>query len=394
MKKIDAIEKKCPELFKVYSPEHGLPVHFACSEGAPVEVVGRLLIVLPATVNIELPFFGLPLGCANDIHSFSLLLGIHMRLFGKQKNGTPAFHTLLLDDTLEVKDPIISRFVEFSQLESRTEEFQEDLWTKDKRTGTYPLHLAFGAISHMQKAEYPWLDKNKGLLTDLINCYPQALEERDNRGWLPVHHALRHNAPLEIIRLLVDRYPGGLQGADVQGSTLLHLVCRYGSSEAVLKYLVEQGDEITFSPDNDGRTPLHVACRHGKVNVQANHHLKDSNRTVFTMTDNNGCTPLHVASRHGIYHPNVLVGNQALELAMRDNRGELPIHKACRGAPMWFIRELVLMKPHTVSVRNSMNELPLFILCKRSVDKELRESVEYTETIWMMLLAHPETVSI
>ena len=138
-----------------------------------------------------------------------------------------------------------------------------------------------------------------------------------------------------------------------------------------------------------------MACRHGKVNVQAIHHLKDSNRTVFTMTDNNGCAPLHVASRHGIYHPNVLVANgDRAELSMRDNRGELPIHKACRGAPMWFIRELVLMKPHTVSVRNSMNELPLFILCKRSVDKELRESVEYTETIWMMLLAHPETVSV
>ena len=79
---------------------------------------------------------------------------------------------------------------------------------------------------------------------------------------------------------------------------------------------------------------------------------------------------------------------------MQDNRGELPLHKACRGGHLQLIKELIEVHPPSVSVRNNRNELPIFILCKRSgKDDEVRDSVEYTETIWKLLLAHPETVS-
>ena len=113
--------------------------------------------------------------------------------------------------------------------------------------------------------------------------------------------------------------------------------------------------------------------------------------------DKNGFTPLHVACKHGapLNVPFDLAEQFKECCLMQDKRGELPLHKACRGGYLHLIKEIIDMQPASVSVRNNQNELPIFILCKRSgKDDEVRDSVEYTETIWKLLLAHPETVSV
>ena len=367
MKKISLIEKKCPESFKVYSDDHGFPIHYACTHGADVEVVGHLVLMLPGSIQMEHPLLGGPIACARDLGSFVLLLRLYRKCFSKSARGTPAFHAILQDDTIEVKYQIITRFIEFSQ-ESKTEDFQDDVRTKDKKTGTLPLHLIFGGRnfrtldSDDPEIQSFLLETNVQLLKDLIDCYPRALEEVDNQGWLPLHHAVRHNAPLEMIQLLIDRYPEGIQVADKQGSTVLHIACRHGSDGKVVNYLRnEMGEEGALVADNNGFTPLHIACKHS--------------------------VPLD------IFNYLVDIDNQLL--SMQDNRGELPLHKACRGGHLHLIKEIIDLHPPSVSVRNHRNELPIFILCKRSgKDKEVRESVEYTETIWKLLLAHPETVSV
>jgi len=369
MKKISLIEKKCPESFKVYSQDHGFPIHYACTHGADVEVVGHLVLMLPGSIQVEHPLLGRPLACARDLGSFVLLLKVYRKCFGKSARGTPSFHAILQDDTIEVKYQIITRFIEFSQ-ESRTEDFQDDVQTKDKKTGTYPLHLIFGfggrnfrtLDSDDPEIQSFLLETNVQLLEELIDCYPRALEEVDNRGWLPLHHAVRHSAPLKMIQSLAEKYPNGVQVADKQGSTVLHIACRYGALKPVIRHLLIQCNSSLLSVDNNGFTPLHVACKHG---AQLNGVPYDRAEEF-----REGCL-------------------------MQDNSGELPLHKACRGGHLSLIKEIVDMQPASISVRNNQNELPIFILCKRSgKDKEVRESVEYTESIWKLLLAHPETVTV
>ena len=229
---------------------------------------------------------------------------------------------------------------------------------------TYPLHIVAVVCGKLDTPQVRsiTLGMNKALLNDLFNYYPAAVEQVDNLGWLPLHHAVRHDAPLEIIQLLVERYPEGVQVTDIQGSTLLHIACRHGSSGSVVNYLTRQlSPEATLAVDSNSFTSLHVACKHG--------------------------VPLDIF--------NYLVDIDNQPLSMQDNRGELPLHKACRGGHLHLIKEIIDLHPPSVSVRNHQNELPTFILCKRSgKDKEVRESVEYIETIWKLLLAHPETVSV
>jgi len=369
MKKISLVEKKCPESFRVYSRDHGFPIHYACTNGADIDVILHLVSMLPGTIQSEHPLLGVPLACARDLGSFGLLLSIYSKCLSKSVDGTPAFHAILLDDTIKVKYQIMNRFIEFSQLESRTKDFQDDVRTKDKRTGTLPLHLVFGGGQNFRTVDSDdpeiqsfLLETNVQLLKELIDCYPRALEEVDNRGWLPLHHAVRHNAPLEMIQLLDWRYRKGIQVADKQGSTVLHIACRHGSNERVIDYLMnEMGEEGALVADNNGFTPVHIACKIG--------------------------VPFD------IFH--CLVYRDSRPLSIHDNRGELPLHKACRASHLHLIKEIIDLQPASVSVRNNQNELPIFILCKRSgKDKEVRESVEYTETIWKLLLAHPETVSV
>jgi len=240
----------------------------------------------------------------------------------------------------------------------------DDLLCQDIH-GTYPLHIAIRVIGTLLVAPMmstTLLSIHKKLLVSLFKYYPSALEDVDNQGWLPLHHAVRQSVHLEIIQLLVERYPPGVQVTVKQGSTLLHIACRHGSNGKVVNCLMDKmGAAAALDVDNNGFTPLHIACKHG-VPLDILHYL--------VRIDN---------------HP----------LTMLDNSGELPLHKACRGGHLHLIKELIEVHPPSVLVRNNQNELPIFILCKRSgKDEEVRESVEYTETIWKLLLAHPETVSV
>ena len=132
--------------------------------------------------------------------------------------------------------------------------------------GTYPLHIAIRVLGILEIPEisYLLLSKNKKLLVNLFQYYPRALEDVDNQGCLPLHHAVRQNVHLEIIQLLVERYSPGVQVIDKQGSTLLHIACRHGSSRSVVNCLMDKmGAAAALDVDNNGFTSLHIACKHG-----------------------------------------------------------------------------------------------------------------------------------
>ena len=44
----------------------------------------------------------------------------------------------------------------------------------------------------------------------LAQEYPQALEERNNDNYTPLHIACKAQAPMQVIEMLVDKYPGAV----------------------------------------------------------------------------------------------------------------------------------------------------------------------------------------
>ena len=177
-------------------------------------------------------------------------------------------------------------------------------------------------------------------------------------GWIPLHYALRNNAPSDVVQLLLEHHPAGAGIVDHQGCTALHIACRHGASLEVMKNILEANTQSISSVDRNGCAPLHIACRHG-ASLDVIKTLFAADETVLTALD---------------------------------HREELPIHKAYRGGRVSIVCYLVETNMPTCAVRNKEGILPIFILCGKSkANKEVPEP-EYLETIWQLLLAHPETV--
>lgn len=75
-----------------------------------------------------------------------------------------------------------------------------------------------------------------------------------------------------------------------------------------------------------------------------------------------------------------------------DDELEYPLHFACRTGNCDVGKYLLERQTASVSARNEDNELPIELLCRPSEPKIDIDSPEYVETIWLLLLAHPDVV--
>ena len=88
----------------------------------------------------------------------------------------------------------------------------------------------------------------------------------DDDGWLPLHRALKDDAPLGSIKLLVRGNRAAIQVADQNGIHPVHIACKFSSAE-VVKYLVELAGDALNNVDANQDSPLHYACRRGNLCV-------------------------------------------------------------------------------------------------------------------------------
>ena len=89
----------------------------------------------------------------------------------------------------------------------------------------------------------------------------------DENGWLPLHQALKDNAPLGSIKLLLKGNPAALQRTDRKGLLPVHIACEFSSAK-VVRFLVEisSGDVLDKRGTNED-TLLHYSCRSANLEV-------------------------------------------------------------------------------------------------------------------------------
>ncbi len=83
----------------------------------------------------------------------------------------------------------------------------------------------------------------------------------DESGRLPLHRALRDNATLGSIKLLVKGNPSAVQTVDNSGTLPLHLACQHHGSPSVVEYLIDLNSSTLEMKDRWQNTVLHHACR-------------------------------------------------------------------------------------------------------------------------------------
>lgn len=106
-------------------------------------------------------------------------------------------------------------------------------------------------------------DKKKSMCATWAVRY----EENEDIRWrvLPIHAALIHGAPLQLIQDLIHFHPKATTCADDQGNMPIHLAFRYGSEEAIFNLVVETNPSALKLKNGKGRTPLQCGPPPSKV---------------------------------------------------------------------------------------------------------------------------------
>ncbi len=86
------------------------------------------------------------------------------------------------------------------------------------------------------------------------------MNTRDENGQLSLHKALRDDATLGSIKLLVKSNPSAISCADNKGMMPLHVACQYHESASIVEYLISLNEVALRTTDEEENTALHHAC--------------------------------------------------------------------------------------------------------------------------------------
>jgi len=90
------------------------------------------------------------------------------------------------------------------------------------------------------------------LMKFIIEIYPQAADEEDLLGRLPLHYTCSNGCMENAIELLLKASTGSARAYDRKGWLPIHIACSMGASSKVVKMLVDSFPEAVSLQTNKG----------------------------------------------------------------------------------------------------------------------------------------------
>ena len=334
----------------------------------------------------------------------------------KSKDYSPIWTLLHNSEVSQFPDDVFRYLLECNptSLEMCSDDVDEDDWEDCYRSQT-ALHLAcsnpnmtaetVGLVIKFQpeivKMECKvdgclplhTLCKNKNLgeqvsvdiLQLLLDAYPESVKKKVGKGnevtWIesdegksPIYLAEENNMSFGFIKALLSERA---RQSSIPGANILQIACIYRCSVVTIKKVVEDDPGLLLTLDKCGHFALHTAAKHASLEV------------VQYLVD--GIKSLLPDGAHSTKAVKLLAEISKCTLTSKDNFGELPLHKACRVGNMQVVEYLMTKSMASVKTVNSENELAIHVLCNsRCKSRQQLRSVEYTDTIFKLLLANPE----
>lgn len=262
-------------------------------------------------------------------------------------------------------------------------------------TETCPIHVAIWALGN-RRANQSAFDVVRLLLDYDPNI---VLQKKGGKTLLHIACGVRHSAStiatgMAIITHIYDRHPYTIHDdAIAENMHKYHPQVQHFLSSELVYARQSKDRRIMTTPDDNGQLPLHTAlrqnCTLGSIKL-----LVDGNPHAVPRPDSNGSIPLHIASRH--HHSTdivkYLVDLDITNIGAVDNQGDTALHCACRGAKYDTIALLLqTRRVAPVSQQNNQKQLAIEVLWD-SEEVNDRESREFTECVYRLLRAYPDTL--
>ena len=244
---------------------------------------------------------------------------------------------------------------------------------------TWPLHLVCGTFDESNVTEL------------LFDIYPEAILLRNDQEDLPI----------DIVRMNLNALHINPETGEVYNKVL------YRRMEYIISFVLAQMNHARKAQDADatrtsdfaGSLPLHNAIQ-GRAPLGAIKLLVNGNTDAINIPDRSGMLPLNIACQFStVGVVKYLIQLSPGRLNACDVNNNFPLHHACRGGNCEVISYLLEtpMSSASVSERNVDGMIPIHLFCDCEFVKGRwceceGETPEYTETIWRLLTAYPETV--
>ena len=417
----------CPATLRAEACSTRLPLHSACEYGKrydTVDTIRYMLELYPESIQARIwqsrqghIFSGdgyLPIHCAaargrKETIEFLLSLdpdaaskkvlyyqqhpGPGVSISAKDSEGALPLHIAIFErGSLDSIQALYDDYPEALFVQTRQGDTPLDMLTKRHRTRT----TNDAVIGKFLRSQLEYAQMAKDI---------EALSTIDENGWLPLHQALKGDASLGSIKLLLKGNPSAFV-VDNKGASPLHIACEL-SSLNVVEYLMD-----LYEQGSDTKTKMMLCCANCGKGEEGANSLKVCTACKMVKYCNVACQKAHrpqhkkeckkraaelrVESLFKLPKP-----KEELDIYNHcDTNKDTILHYACRGGNLDIVQYLLTSHVSLVASasvnENVNNELPFHLLCQAGgedkVDKAILE-LEHIETIWLMLLVNPEVVA-
>ena len=267
--------------------------------------------------------------------------------------------------------------------------------------GFYPIHYATLGITYRK-------DKPEiaiSMIRFLLDCDPDVVH-MTYQGKFPFYwvcfetsntysQMVSLNLLLKALQMFFDTHPEAIERNEVPSNvTTFHRWVRIFINNQLTYARRARDHHLMHSQDENGQLPLHRALC-GEARLGSVKLLVKGNLSAVQTPDGDGALPLHLACLHydDARIVEYLINLDLSTLRAFDGGGNTALHYACRGANHAIIA-LLLEKYGSMSVskRNTNKQLPIDLLFASEAVSD-KESAEYTESIYRLLKAYPETIN-
>ena len=185
------------------------------------------------------------------------------------------------------------------------------------------------------------------------------VNRQDEAGDTPLHMAYQ-NGSTDMVRYLIEEGKCDINVANNKGELLLHLACKHKYDKEIVR-LVSLGCDVNRR-DEAGNTSLHMACQNGSTDMVQ--YLVEERKCDVNVPNNKGELPMHLACKHKYDKEIVRLVSLDCDVNRRDEAGNTPLLEAVQNHNIDSVTFLVKERRCDVNVPNNKGELPLHLACK------------------------------